>query len=670
VLGLKISLFGGFEVRSADGRPLPVATRKAAGLLAFLAIEPGTFHSRERLATLLWADRADAQARGSLRQTLTLLRKLFGAAGVPGIEARGDAVGLDPTGVDVDVAAFDAALRGATDEGVEAAVALYRGDLLEGFALSEEPFDEWLVRERAHRRRRALEAGEKLLERRAASGEVASGLALGERLLALEPTSEPVTRALMRLQRTKGARAAAVRQYERCRQALAAELGVEPTPETTVLWREILAPATPVPAARGERPSIAVLPFVCPPGDGEHAYFADGLVEDVIRELSRFRSLDVIARHSSFALRGLPLTARELGDRLGAAYLLCGTLRRARAAVRIGAELVEAATGRQLWAEHYESPLERVFAVQDEIARAVVAALALRIDRAVLRQARRKAPDDLEAYECWLRGLETVRSGDSQRLEEARGFFRRALAVDSTYARAHAGLSLTYFNEWNCRNWKIWPEREENAFDSARRAVELDDADHVTQLILGRIYLYRRDYERAEQHLRRAEELNPNDADLLAHLALGWSYLGDSERAQRFADLAVRLNPLHDAWYYIFMLPAPLVRRRFEDTVAIGLRCLDVAVKVPAYVAAAYAHLGEQKDARRYVDGYLDLFRRRITYGRAPEPGEALAWLEKINVFRRAEDLEILLDGLAKAGLSTPRREAPLSPRSVRRNGS
>ncbi len=192
------------------------------------------------------------------------------------------------------------------------------------------------------------------------------------------------------------------------------------------------------------------------------------------------------------------------------------------------------------------------------------------------------------------------------------------------------------------------------ACESARRAVELDDTDHVTHLILGRIHLYRRDYALAERHLTRAEALNPNDADMLVQLALAWSYLGESERAQRLADLAMRLNPLHDNWYYMFMLPASIVRRRFRDVVAMGLRCLDEATDTPAYVAAAYAHLGELDEARRHVEGYLGYFQRRITYGRPPRPGEALDWLKLVNPYRRPTDLDLLLDGVTKAGLSAP----------------
>ena len=663
---MRICLLGGFEARSSKGVRLSFPTRKAEALLAVLALAPGTFHSRERLATLLWSDRGDAQARGSLRQTLSLLRKHFAAARVRGIVVEGEQLCLDPAGIAVDAAEFAVSLESDTAEGLAEALALYRGDLLDGFAMAEEPFEEWLRQERSRLRRQALQAGERLLDRCVERGD-AAGLAVGERLLALEPASEPTACALMRLHSLKGSRSAVAREYERCRQTLAAELHVEPAPETTVLWRRLLAPAARPATVRSGLPSIAVLPFAGPAGDAETAGFADGLVEDIIRELSRFRSLEVIARHSAFALRDFKLTAREIGERLGARYLLSGSLRRLGPILRIGTELVETASGRQIWAERTDCEFERISVMHDEISRAVVGALALRIDEATLRQARRKPPDDLQAYDCWLRGVDCVRRGGADKLEEARAFFSRALEIDPTYARAHSGLSLSYFNEWNCSHWTIWAEREEQALESAIRAVELDDSDHVTRLILGRIYLYRRDYARAEQELSRAEALNPNDADLLAHLALGWAYLGEAERARNLAERAVRLNPLHEGWYYTFMLPAALAQRRFRDTIAIGERCLDLAVKVHAYVAAAHAHLGELDLARRHVAGYLALFRQRITHGEPPRDAEAIAWLELVNAFRRPEDLEILIDGLAKAGLS--RAEEPTAASRVRERG-
>ncbi|MFO1057868.1 MAG: BTAD domain-containing putative transcriptional regulator [Dongiaceae bacterium] len=651
-MGLTVSLLGGFAARGADGQAVAFPTRKVEALLAVLAAAPGTAHPRERLATLLWSRSGDVQARGSLRQSLALLRKALQGAGATLPEARGEAVALDPEGLEVDAVAFERAAAAGDPDSLRAALELYRGDFLAGFALDEEPFEEWLAQERRRFRQRAVEACERLLEHCLAAGDAALGLATGERLLVLEPASEGAYRAMMRLQARQGARGAAVRLYERCRQALAADLGVEPAPETTALWREILAPAAPVPAAAAEAPpAIAVLPFAAPPDEPELSYLGDGLAEDVIRALSRFRSFGAIARHSSFALRDLRLSAPELGQRLGARYLLSGALRRSGGSLRLTADLADAESGRQLWAERYDLGEGRLAGLQEEVAGAIAGALAQHIDRALLQQARRRAAGNLQAYDCWLRGLDCVRRGGGPALEEARGFFRRALELDPSYARGHSGLSLTYFNEWNCSHWKTWRQSEESALDHAQRAVELDDGDHVTQLILGRIHLYRRDYAQAEQHLARAEALNPNDADLLAHLALGWSYLGDPGRAQRMAELAVRLNPLHDAWYYIFLTPVALVNRRFEAVVAMGGRCLERAVKMPALVAAACAHLERMDEARRYLDLHLALFRQRITFGRAPEPGEAREWLAGINAFRRPEDMALLLQGLAKAGL-------------------
>jgi DNA-binding SARP family transcriptional activator len=651
-MALTISLLGGFAARAADGRAVLFPTRKVEALLAVLAVGAGAAQRRERLATLLWSRSSDAQARASLRQSLALLRKVLQGAGAPLPQARGETVALDPDGVAVDAVGFEQAVAAGDPESLRAALDLYRGDFLAGFALAEEPFEEWLGQERRRLRQRAVEAGERLLEHCLAAGDTALGLAAGERLLALEPAAEGAYRAMMRLQARQGARGAAVRLYERCRQALAGELGVEPPPETTALWREILAPPASVPAAAAEAPpGIAVLPFAAPPDEPEQGYLGDGLAEDVIRALSRFRSFGVIARHSSFALRDLRLSAPELGQRLGARYLMSGALRRAGGTLRLATDLADAESGRQLWAERYDLGAGRLAGLQEEVAGAIAGALAQRIDRALLQQARRRPADNLQAYDCWLRGLDCVRRGGGPALEEARGFFRRALELDPSYARGHSGLSLTYFNEWNCSHWKSWRQSEESALEHARRAVELDDGDHVTQLILGRIHLYRRDYAQAEQHLVRAEALNPNDADLLAHLALGWSYLGDPERAQRMAELAVRLNPLHDAWYYIFLLPVALVNRRFEAVVAMGERCLERAVKIPALVAAACAHLDRTQEARRHLDLHLALFRQRITDGRPPEPGEARDWLAAINAFRRPEDMELLLQGLAKAGL-------------------
>ncbi|HEX7127581.1 MAG TPA: BTAD domain-containing putative transcriptional regulator, partial [Thermodesulfobacteriota bacterium] len=556
--------------------------------------------------------------------------------------------------VEDDVAALEAALADGGTAALASAAALYTGDFLEGFALDEEPFEDWRRREAARLRARTLDGLGRLLHRYVEAGDAEAALALGERLLALDPAAEETHRALMRLHIDRGALGAAMRQYERCRAALEAELGVPPSAETEALRRQIRPrPQGPSERADPARPIVAVLPFANLSEDPAQGYFARGFAEDVLRELSRFRSLGVIASQSSFAVDP-HLPPAEIGERLGARYLLFGSVRKPAAAagsVRIGAELVDAETGRYVWTHRYDVAADALFDTQDDIVRGVVAGLALRIDEAELGRVRTRRLGDLGAYDCWLKGLESLRRGTLESHGEARALFQRALEADPRFARAHAGLSLAHFNDWSCHAWDHWDECERLAFHHAAEAVALDDADHVTQFILGRILIYRREFERGEWHLDRAYALNPNDAHILTHMALARAYLGQADRGIEAARTAMRLNPFHDDWYFALAAAPHFVGRRLEEAVSLALRAPDAAVDVRAYLAAALAHLGRTDEARRYLDGFLRLFRTKITAGREPEPDEPGRWLLHVNPFKREEDRAYLLAGLEKAGM-------------------
>lgn len=657
---VRIRLLGSFGLERPDGRPVTLPTRKAAALLAVLATRPGAVHPRERLAALLWPQRGEAQARGSLRQALAQVRKALADAGAPGdlLDTPRDGVRLVPEGVEVDLARLEAALAG----GAHDASGLYAGDLLDGFTLDETPFEEWRRAQASALRARVLDALGRLLAGRVEADDAEAALALGERLLALDPAAEETHRALMRLHLARGALGAAMRQYERCRAALEAELGVPPSAETEALRRQIRARPAPGRAegeAAGTRaavPMVAVLPFANLSDDPAQGYFARGFAEDLLRELSRFRSLGVIARQSSFALEaGLPPT--EVGERLGARYLLSGSVRKPAGlagTARIGAELVDAETGRYLWTHRYDVPADALFEAQDEIVRGVVAALAITIEEAELSRARRRPMADLRAYDLWLRGLECLRSGTAESLGESRALFLKALETDPGFARAHAGLSLAHFNDWSCQAWHRWDENERGAFEHASQAVALDDGDHLTHFILGRILVYRQEFDRGEWHLDRAEALNPNDADVLAQMALGRAYLGQPERGIDTAAAAMRLNPFHDEWYCAFAATPHFVARRLEEGIRLALRAPDVGVDVRAFLACAYARLGRMEEAHRQRDAFLRVFRRKITFGRAPDPDEPVRWVLHVNPMRRPEDRAYLLEGLDRAGLPLP----------------
>jgi DNA-binding SARP family transcriptional activator/tetratricopeptide (TPR) repeat protein len=235
-----LTLLGGFDARSQLGSPLVLPTRKGRALLAYLALPIGRAHPRERLAALLWGDMPDAQARGNLRQALSRIQKGWPGAAVPGILCQGDTVALDPSAVEVDVVVLERLLADGRPAALEQAVGQYRGDLLEGLALPERAFDEWLTAERERLRGLAVKALEGLLAHQHTTAAEDQVLETARRLLELDPLQEPVHRLVIRLHWQHGRRAAALRQYQTCVDVLARELRAGPDAETTQLHQEIM----------------------------------------------------------------------------------------------------------------------------------------------------------------------------------------------------------------------------------------------------------------------------------------------------------------------------------------------------------------------------------------------------------------------------------------------
>jgi DNA-binding SARP family transcriptional activator/TolB-like protein len=371
----RLTFLGAFALSGMA--PCAMVSKKAQALLALLAMPPGQAHRRDKLASMLWGDRPDESARQNLRQCLTAIRRACAAGESLPIVAEGDLLRLDPTKVAIDVCEFEQALSSADPAELDRAFALYRGDLLEGLNLQGEQFEEWLIGERRRLRALATERLGRLLEHQEGSGAREQAMQTAMRLLHIEPLQEPVHRALMRLYHEAGNTAQALRQYGICEKALRRELNVEPEAATRDLRREILrsrnASARESPGGRDadrprradnplpgggeilrgvdsptvptDRPSVAVLPFLCESGDPEHGYLADGIAEDIIITLSGIHRIMVIARSSSFAYRGREVDAKQVGRELGVAHILEGSLREAGGRIRITAQLVDASNG-------------------------------------------------------------------------------------------------------------------------------------------------------------------------------------------------------------------------------------------------------------------------------------------------------------------------------------
>jgi len=246
---LTLRLFGGFEAGLPSGAPIPLPTKKAQALFAYCALRPGQAHQREKLATLLWGDTEECNARNSLRQTLFVLRTALRGNLSRTLRIAGDTVATEPQTIDVDVLAFERLAAERTPQALEQAAALYRGDLLEGFIVDEELFEQWLIEERERLRELAIEVLARLLRSQDAPGTTEAAVQTARRLLVLDPLQEAVHRLLMRLHAQAGRRESAMRQYEVCVGLLRRELRLEPEPETRQLHEAIqngrlLAPAT------------------------------------------------------------------------------------------------------------------------------------------------------------------------------------------------------------------------------------------------------------------------------------------------------------------------------------------------------------------------------------------------------------------------------------------
>ncbi|GAA0626692.1 hypothetical protein ACFPTY_19565 [Halomonas beimenensis] len=390
---------------------------------------------------------------------------------------------------------------------------------------------------------------------------------------------------------------------------------------------------------------IAVLPFRGhgePPGD---ASFPRLVGEALVGELTRFGGIEVIAAQSAAAVADLPET--EAARRLGADYVLTGRLLSVGGAPRLGVALVVGADATPVWHETLELRMDDLPGVIDEVTARLAATFSARVFGDVVRRSRRRSPETLEDFELIARGVALLKTGTREADEEARGLFRQVLERDPDSAPALGGMALSWFNEWSCDFWEEFEDIGRRAYGLAHRALALDDRDPWLHLVLGRILLYRREFAAAAWYIDRALALAPNDAELLIELVPAEVYLGRPEMAQAHAEKAMRLNPYHPNYYYAYAAFPSFVMREFEAALAIAERAAGVMIiDIPAFTAIASAHLGRWGKARHFLALFETEFRRRITQGRDPAPGEAFDWLIAYNPFRRQQDIDLVVEGL------------------------
>lgn len=391
--------------------------------------------------------------------------------------------------------------------------------------------------------------------------------------------------------------------------------------------------------------SIAVLPFDNMSGIPEQDYIAEGIAENILTDLSRFRDLTVIARNSSFAYKGKATRIQDIRRDLGVNYVLEGSVQRAGDRIRITAQLIEGASGKHLWAERYDRRADDLFAVMDEIAELIVGTLGTtyggRLRKAASERAAGAGPTSFRAFDHFVQGMQDLNRLTKQSTRSAIEHFQQAVAIEPRYAKAHAKMAWAHLINVTFG----WADDQaatlKKAREAADAAVSADDAEAWAHWALAGCAMLDRHHDRALVNMRRALELNPNDADVLTDMGLFCSWAGKAEEGLTHALKAIKINPHHPEYYTDQLGGIYFDARQYENAIRTfeGLRTLCTPATL-IYLAASHAALGHIETARAFVAKLL-----------AMEPKSTVSYWDNLTPYRDKRDRDHVAVNLRLAGL-------------------
>lgn len=490
---------------------------------------------------MLWSDRQEEQARGSLRTALSGIRR---AIGDDALIVEHDTVKLRPGYLETD---YDH-LKNLIDSNVSVSSLedFYSGEFLTGLEHDSELFMDWLHGLRSECADLALTVLEQNAERLAKEGDNKSAVDLMRESLTLEPLKEQTHRKIMQLYAASGERAMALAQFRTCKEILLHELDAMPDPETQALadkialrdssasqvlrsqseiTREAVSNiAVPDRSANAgslammdETPSIAVLPFVNMSGDAEQNYFADGMTEDIITDLSDVDGLSVAAKSSSRMYRGAPVSPAQISQEIGVRYILEGSVRKSGDSVRISAQLTDTHSNLQAWAERYDRRLENIFDLQSEISKAIVGALKLNLTTTVTNVTEKRTTASVEAYQYYLRGQIYLQERSKSGMKLAYDSFSQAIALDPEYALAYTWLAHSMVHL--VLHYDVDRSMLDEALENCNAALKLHPELAEAYSARGYVQLFFKDFEKARVDIEKAISLAPNLS--IAHFHMG-----------------------------------------------------------------------------------------------------------------------------------------------------
>jgi len=410
-----------------------------------------------------------------------------------------------------------------------------------------------------------------------------------------------------------------------------------------LLESDLPAPLVDEPLELPDKPSIAVLPFVNMSGDPSQEYFSDGLTEQIINGLCKVYNLFVIARNSSFAYKEKSINVQQIGKELGVRYVLEGSLQKAGDRVRITAQLIDATTGYHMWSENYDRNLSDIFALQDEITLKLIETMQVKLTFGEQARLWEGGTTSIKALDKLMRGNDYFFHNNEKDNKQAQQFYKEATNIDKNYAAAHAMLGFTHifdlFFEWSKSPLKSF----EKAQICVENALQINDSLDVAHILLGWIYLIKRQYDEAIKEGERAIELNPNGAE--AHANLGFLLLRSDkvELAINLIKRAFRLNPNPHTHYYMFLAMAYNRNEQYEKAIEVskkGLSSDPDYLSLHLELVGSFISLNRIKEAHKAVEEVLRI-----------NPNFSLEYFAKISPYKNQETLDKFIGALRKAGL-------------------
>ena len=558
---IQIQLLGEFRAVGDDGSRFRSLGRKSECLICLLALSDGLEVTRERAAGLIWSERAEEQARASLRQELSQLRRILGG---DSIASNKRSIRLVPDRVQVDVQQFRANAVVDTAKTLEAAAALYRGPLMAAHEPKSEGFEDWIEVERRTLENEALGATIRLAQKHLSSGYPDQAIKWADHAIRIDPLREISHRLAIEALAASGDLTAALARSAEFSRLLRAELGVDPSDRMLALHQELISGETeltrPQPAAAkaqasslgglfNGRAAVAVLPFRCLSDLTSDVFFAEGITEDVVNGLAVWRWFPVIGRYTSGHSSGGEVSMEEVSRDSGARYIIGGSVRRSGARYRVTAELNDSATGQLLWSQKFDGKADDIFEIQDRISDEIARRIEPEIRRVESRRLYRKRPSELTIWEILHKARVTkFQNGHAYGAQQdnvaAMAMYREALARDPSSSDAASGIATCHWHA-AINSWSADPVSSgASAMKRAQEAVELDSANYSALATVSAVQLFgQHDVPVAELTARKSLDMNPSDILTRHYLVCSLEFGGKFDEAVEQCRYMMELDP-------------------------------------------------------------------------------------------------------------------------------